>query len=114
MLNRFKTLYKEKAFESIGSDEVYGFLENLTQGLAKLTQRLRYAQLKAFFNLVINRCDQDIKNPGNTSLLSKTFRSTKQSAGNLSALLKNRPTNFLWNIGNPIKLLSFLTIAKKQ
>jgi integrase/recombinase XerD len=79
MLNQFTALYGEKGFENIGSDEVYGFLETLTQGLARSTRRLRYAQLKAFFNFVINRCDLDIKNPCNTSLLSKTFRTPKQS-----------------------------------
>jgi site-specific recombinase XerD len=74
LLNQFKVLYGEKGFEDIGSDEVYGFLENLTQGLARSTRRLRYAQLKAFFNFVINRCD-------NTSLLSKTFRTRNRAPG---------------------------------
>ena len=79
MLNQFKALYGETVFENIGSDEVYRFLESVTQGRARSTRRLRYAQLKAVFNFVINRCDLDIKNPCNTSLLSKTFRTPKQS-----------------------------------
>jgi integrase/recombinase XerD len=79
MLNQFKTLYGETVFENIGSDEVYRFLEEVTQGRAKSTRRLRYAQLKAVFNFVINRCDLDMKNPCNTSLLSKTFRTPRQS-----------------------------------
>jgi integrase len=79
MLNQFKALYGETVFENLGSDEVYRFLEDVTQGRARSTRRLRYAQLKAVFNFVINRCDLDIKNPCNTSLLSKTFRTPKQS-----------------------------------
>ena len=79
MLNQFKALSGETVFENLGSDEVYRFLESLTQGLARSTRRLRYAQLKSLFNFVINRCDLDIKNPCNTSLLSKTFRTPKQS-----------------------------------
>ena len=79
MLNQFKALYGETVFENLGSDEVYRFLESLTQGLARSTRRLRYAQLKSLFNFVINRCDLDMKNPCNTSLLSKTFRTPKQS-----------------------------------
>lgn len=78
LLVQFKTQYGEKVFENITPDEVYSFLENLTQNLARSTRRLRYAQLKAFFNFVINRCDLDIKNPCSTSLLSKTFRTPKQ------------------------------------
>jgi len=79
MLNQFKALYGETVFENLGSDEVYRFLESVTQGRARSTRRLRYAQLKAVFNFVINRCDLDMKNPCNTSLLSKTFRTPKQS-----------------------------------
>jgi integrase/recombinase XerD len=79
MLNQFKALYGETVFENLGSDEICRFLESLTQGLARSTRRLRYAQLKFLFNFVINRCDLDIKNPCNTSLLSKTFRTPKQS-----------------------------------
>jgi integrase/recombinase XerD len=79
MLNQFKALYGETVFENIGSDEVYRFLEDVTQGRARSTRRLRYAQLKAVFNFVINRCDLDMKNPCNTSLLSKTFRTPRQS-----------------------------------
>jgi integrase/recombinase XerD len=79
MLNQFKALYGETVFENIGSDEVYRFLEEVTQGRAKSTRRLRYAQLKAVFNFVITRCDLDMKNPCNTSLLSKTFRTPRQS-----------------------------------
>jgi integrase/recombinase XerD len=79
MLNQFKALYGETVFENIGSDEVYRFLEDVTQGRARSTRRLRYAQLKAVFNFVINRCDLDMKNLCNTSLLSKTFRTPRQS-----------------------------------
>jgi hypothetical protein len=77
----FSSQYGEKGFENITPDEVYGFLENLTQNLAKSTRRLRYAQLKPFFNFFINRSDLDIKNPCDTSLLSKTFRIPKQVPG---------------------------------
>jgi hypothetical protein len=79
MLNQFKALYGDTVFKNIGFDEVFRFLESLTQGLARSTRRLRYAQLKSLFNFVINRCDLDMKNPCNTSLLSKTFRTPKQS-----------------------------------
>jgi integrase/recombinase XerD len=79
MLSQFKALYGETVFENLGSDEIYRFLEDVTQGRARSTRRLRYAQLKAVFNFVINRCDLDMKNPCNTSLLSKTFRTPKQS-----------------------------------
>jgi integrase len=58
-------------------DEIYHFLETLTEGLAKSSRRLRYAQLKAFYNFIITRCSLDMKNPCNAPLLSKTFRMPK-------------------------------------
>jgi integrase/recombinase XerD len=79
LLNQLKAQHGEGVFENIGSDEVYRFLETVTQGMARSTRRLRYAQLKAVFNFVINRCDLDMKNPCNTSLLLKTFRTPRQS-----------------------------------
>jgi integrase len=46
--------------------------------MAKSTRRLRYAQLKAFFNFTIDRCSLNMRNPCNTSLLSKSFKAPKQ------------------------------------
>jgi len=56
LLIRFERIYAERALDSIGTDEIYTFLETLTQDLAKSTRRLRYAQLKAFYNFIIDRC----------------------------------------------------------
>jgi integrase len=80
ILNRFKAIYAERQFESIGSDEVYQFLENQTGGFAKATRRLRYAQLKTFFNFIIDKFDLNMKNPCSSSMLSKTFRIPPQKA----------------------------------
>ena len=78
LLIRFERIYAERALDSIGTDEIYTFLETLTQDLAKSTRRLRYAQLKAFYNFIIDRCSLNMKNPCNTSLLRKSYRTPKQ------------------------------------
>lgn len=78
LLCRFEMIYAQRALDSIGSDEIYTFLETLTQDLAKSTRRLRYSQLKTFYNFVIERCSLDMRNPCNTSLLSKSYRAPKQ------------------------------------
>jgi len=46
--------------------------------MAKSTRRLRYAQLKAFYNFIIDRCSLNMRNPCNASLLSKSFKAPKQ------------------------------------
>ena len=78
MLSRFELIYSQRALDSIGTDEIYTFLETLTQDLAKSTRRLRYAQLKAFYNFIIDRCSLNMRNSCNTSLLRKSYRTPKQ------------------------------------
>ena len=46
--------------------------------MSKSTRRLRYAQLKAFYNFAIERCAADFKNPCSYPLLSKSFRAPRQ------------------------------------
>ena len=84
LLRKFENLYGERPFDSIEPDEIYHFLETLTQDHAKSSRRLRYAQLKAFYNFIITRCNLDMKNPCNVPLLSR-----------LSGCLRQSPERFL-------------------
>ncbi|MGD0238311.1 MAG: site-specific integrase [Syntrophorhabdales bacterium] len=77
-LQRFRIQYGERFLESFTPDELFTFLENLTQHHAKSTRRLRYAQIKAFFTFIIEKCGLDMKNPCHAPLLSKTFRMPRQ------------------------------------
>ena len=78
LLDRFNEIHAEKGLDGISPDEIFHFLEDLSRNLAKSTRRLRYAQLKAFFNLIIDRCSLNMRNPCNASLLSKSFKAPKQ------------------------------------
>ncbi len=78
LLGYFESAFFNRDLDSIKSDEIYHFLERITHSLAKSTRRLRYAQLKAFFNFIIEKCHPDLKNPCSASLLSKTFRMPRQ------------------------------------
>jgi len=80
LLQRFEVQFGERFFDSIGSDEIFQFLETLAEDHSKSTRRLRYAQLKAFFNFLIDKCNLNMKNPCNASLLSKAFKTPKQVA----------------------------------
>ena len=80
LLQRLEGHFGERSFDSIGSEEIFQFLEMLTGDHSKSTRRLRYAQLKAFFNFLIEKCSLNMRNPCNTSLLSKTFKTPKQMA----------------------------------
>ncbi len=50
ILEHLENHFADIHVEAIIPDHIYQFLESLTEHLAKSTRRLRYAQLKAFFN----------------------------------------------------------------
>jgi integrase/recombinase XerD len=75
---RFGAIYAQRSLEDISPDEIFHFLESMTQNLSKSTRRLRYAQIKAFYNFIIDRCSLNMRNPCNTALLSKAFKAPKQ------------------------------------
>ena len=78
LLQGFEAEFGERSFDSIGSDEIFQFLERVTEDRSKSTRRLRYAQLKAFFNFLIDKCNWNMKNPCDAPLLSKAFKTPKQ------------------------------------
>jgi integrase len=80
LLQRFEAEFGERSFDSIGSDEIFQFLEMMTGDRSKSTRRLRYAQLKALFNFLIDKCNLNMKNPCDAPLLSKAFKTPKQVA----------------------------------
>jgi len=80
ILDKFVSAYGNRQFESIGSDDILHFLEGLTGNSAKATRRLRYAQLKTFFNYIIGNSDLNIKNPCASFKLIKTFFIPPQKA----------------------------------
>jgi integrase/recombinase XerD len=99
LLSVFEQTYGNRFLESLQSDEIYQFLENISGRSAKSTRRLRYAQLKAFFNFIIDKCHHDMKNPCDTSLLSKTFRMPRQVPRTI--LDKETVDEMIYNTKNP-------------
>jgi site-specific recombinase XerD len=80
LLQKFEAEFGERSFDSIGSGEIFQFLERVTGNRSKSTRRLRYAQLKALFNFLIDKCNLNLKNPCGVPLLSKAFKTPKQVA----------------------------------
>jgi integrase len=99
LISSFEKAYGNRSLESLQPDEMYQFLEHFTEGAAKSTRRLRYAQLKAFFNFIIDKCHHDMKNPCDTSLLSKTFRMPRQVPRTI--LDKETVDEMIYNTKNP-------------
>jgi integrase/recombinase XerD len=74
LLQRLEARFADRPFDSIGPDEIYQFLESMTENLSKSTRRLRYAQLKAFCNFLIEKFNLNLRNPCNAPLLAKAFK----------------------------------------
>ena len=77
LMNLFEEFFGGKDVSSIGSEDVYHFLEMVTESNSKSTKGHRYAQLKAFLNFIIMNYELDVSNPLDTPLMRKTFRKPK-------------------------------------
>jgi integrase len=80
LLQRFEAQLGERSFDAIGSEEVFQFLETLTGNQSRSTRRLRYAQLKAFCNFLIDKFNLNLRNPCNAPLLAKAFKTPRPVA----------------------------------
>ncbi len=63
LFKNLEAVLGDHVLDSIRSQDLYQFLILLTEGRAKNTARLRYAQLKAFFTFFIERTHASLKNP---------------------------------------------------
>ncbi|MGO9950956.1 MAG: site-specific integrase [Dissulfurispiraceae bacterium] len=73
-LDQFQARFTEQQALSISPDDISAFLEECTEGLSRSTRHLRYAQIKAFFNYIIDATVLNIKSPCSAASLSKTFK----------------------------------------
>jgi integrase len=77
LFRNLEALLGDANFDDISSQDLYQFLLLLTEGRARSTARLRYAQMKAFFNFIIEGARLAMLNPCTDPLLSKSFRAPR-------------------------------------
>jgi site-specific recombinase XerD len=73
-LDRFLERFSACEVISVSADQVGKFLEETTEGLSRSTRHLRYAQIKAFFNYVIEVTGLNAKNPCTAAVLAKAYK----------------------------------------
>jgi integrase len=76
-MERFQMRFSGYDVVSVPTEDIGKFLEECTEELSKSTRHLRYAQLKAFFNYVIETTGINIKNPCNAAPLCKAFKNVQ-------------------------------------
>jgi integrase/recombinase XerD len=77
LLESFEELFGDRELTSISSEELFQFVEILTEHGSKVTKNHRYTQLKAFFTFIIMNYEPDLRNPVDTPLMRKSFRLPK-------------------------------------
>jgi integrase/recombinase XerD len=77
LLDTFEESFGDRDLKPISSEELFHFLEIVTENNSKSTKRHRYCQLKAFFNFIIMNYDSDLTNPSDSPVMRKTFRLLK-------------------------------------
>jgi len=80
LLNHVQQHFTGEEIESSTAEEVGQFLESQTANKAKSTRRLKYAQVKAFFNFLLNECLVDIKNPCAHPMIAKQCKNPRPAA----------------------------------
>ena len=80
LLDQIQRQFSGRDIETLTAEETGKFLESKTANLAKSTRRLKYAQVKAFFNYLINECLIDIKNPCAHPMIMRQYKNTKPVA----------------------------------
>jgi integrase/recombinase XerD len=74
VLSKFCEQFGPENLEDITNERILSFLNFITEGKKPQTKRTRYSHLLAFFNFIKNNLDQDFKNPCDTPMLKKLFR----------------------------------------
>jgi integrase len=77
VLGKFVGAFNGRELESIKTEEVITFLAELSNGRKQNTKRGRYMTLSAFFNLIINTLQPDMRNPCQSPAARNLFRKPK-------------------------------------
>jgi integrase/recombinase XerD len=77
LLEHLGNHFTDSHVEAVTPDHIHQFLEALTEHAAKSTRRLRCAQVKAFFNFLINERNHAMKNLCQDSSMVKAFKSPR-------------------------------------
>ncbi|HAM52183.1 MAG TPA: site-specific integrase, partial [Nitrospiraceae bacterium] len=97
-LDQFQLRFSDVHVESLKPDDMGSFLEQCTRELSRSTRHLRFAQIKAFLNYIIEAAGLNIKNPCDTPVLSKAFRNIPHNPRKI--LDKETVDEIIFNSGN--------------
>ena len=74
VLKKLHDHFEDSDMNSLSSEEMLTFLNQLCEGTKQRTKRSRYSYLRSFFNFIKNNIDQDFKNPCDSPMFKRIFR----------------------------------------
>ncbi|NNK85492.1 MAG: site-specific integrase, partial [Desulfobacterales bacterium] len=75
VLGYFQIEFGDREIDSITPDDILEFLNEITANAKQTTKRLRYSNIKSFFNHIQSTSLPSLNNPCDSPTLKKTFRS---------------------------------------
>jgi integrase/recombinase XerD len=79
VLGKLHNRFEGRDLESLTSEEMLVFLNQLCDGTKQRTKRSRYSNLRSFFNFIRNNIDHDFINPCDTPMFKKIYRHPESS-----------------------------------
>jgi integrase/recombinase XerD len=73
-ISKFVKHFNGRDLDSINSDNILSFLNDLTNDRKQQTKKIRYSHLNAFFNFTRININPELKNPCDNPILKKIFR----------------------------------------
>jgi integrase len=68
--------FGDREIDEVSSNEILKFLNRITDGRKQQTKRTRYAHIASFFNFINSNISPELKNPCDSRIIKKLFRST--------------------------------------
>ena len=74
IIERFIHEFGDGPVEQVSPEQIFTFLNRLTEGNKPYTKRIRFSQLSSFFNFVRNNIDPELLNPCDRPMIRKLYR----------------------------------------
>lgn len=74
VLGKLSESFEGREMETLTSEEMLSFLNQLCNGTMQRTKRSRYSNLRSFFNFIRNNIDHNFVNPCDTPMFRRIFR----------------------------------------
>lgn len=74
VLGKLNNRFEGRDMESLTSEEMLAFLNQLCDGTKQRTKRSRYSNLRSFFNFIRNNINHDFVNPCDTPMFKRIYR----------------------------------------